>query len=517
MKTLVRLPNWVGDTLLALPAIEGLAGAHGTDLILAGRSLPLEIVAHLVPGARRVLLRRGDAAGVSGLAAVHALRSLHATRALLLTPSFSSALMTWAAGIPRRIGWDEQGRGFLLTDRIARGPRGAEHIMREYNALARAAGARVIPPHPVLPADAAASESAERFLGGRAAVPRVALCPGVKYGSAKQWPPESFRELRAELEDHGIPGLIVGAPGEEALGESILSGAGAGWINGAGSGSLRHSAELLRRVEVAVCNDTGTMHLAAAVGCRVVALIGPSDPAWTGPLGERHRLLRTTRDCAPCFRRHCPEGRPAPCMRDLRPTNVAQAVARQLGDAGPGRPALFIDRDGTLIEPIPYLHDPAQVRLVRGAGEALSRAHAAGYALVVVTNQSGIARGLYGPREMDAVHAALQSALAADGVAIDAFYHCPHHPDFTGPCTCRKPAPGMLHSAAEDLHLDLGRSVMIGDTWDDVQAGRRAGCRAILVKTGYGRDAIAVHRVEISPEIAVVDDLPAAIDLLGRL
>ena len=514
MKTLVRLPNWVGDTLLALPAIEGLAAVHGEDLILIGRALPLEIVAHLVPGARRVLLRRGSDRGVSGLAAVRALRRLRAEQALLMTPSFSAALMVWAAGIPVRAGWDEQGRGLFLTTRIPRRPRGEEHIGREYGTLARAAGARSFPPRPLLPPDEAAAESAEHFLSTHPVQPLVALCPGVQYGSAKRWPPEHFMALRRRLEGRGIAGLIVGATGERALGATILADTGGGWINGAGSGNLRHSAELLRRMRVAVCNDTGTMHLAAAVGCPVVALIGPSDPAWTGPQGGADRIMRTARPCAPCFKRHCPDGRPSPCMLELSPEHVEREVMAILeGDAG-RRAALFLDRDGTLVEPVSYLHDPAQVRLVSGAGGALRRAREAGYALVVVTNQSGLARSLFSAREMEAVHAAIQDALAEADVAIDAFYHCPHHPDFTGPCTCRKPAPGMLTLAAEQLRLDLTRSVMIGDTWEDVIAGERAGCRSILIKTGYGAQVLAARGAEIPAHVRIAANLPAAIDNL---
>jgi D-glycero-D-manno-heptose 1,7-bisphosphate phosphatase len=123
------------------------------------------------------------------------------------------------------------------------------------------------------------------------------------------------------------------------------------------------------------------------------------------------------------------------------------------------RPAVFLDRDGTLVEEVPYLHDPARVVLPPGVG-ALAAAAAAGYALVVVTNQAGVARGLYDEAAVAAVHRRLGELLAGVGVRLDAVLHCPHHPQGTVPgyaraCRCRKPGPGMLEAAAERLELDL--------------------------------------------------------------
>jgi D-glycero-D-manno-heptose 1,7-bisphosphate phosphatase len=181
---------------------------------------------------------------------------------------------------------------------------------------------------------------------------------------------------------------------------------------------------------------------------------------------------------------------------------------------GQGAPALFLDRDGTLCELVPYLHEPSRVRLVPGSGTALRAAREAGYRLVVVTNQGGIARGFFTPEDVDAVHAAVQAALAPCGVQIDAFYTCPHHPDFTGACSCRKPQPGLLQRAGRELDLDLQRSYMIGDTIEDVQAGVRAGCKGILVMTGYGADQFASRRESLPAGVTPTPDLAAAVGWL---
>ena len=141
--------------------------------------------------------------------------------------------------------------------------------------------------------------------------------------------------------------------------------------------------------------------------------------------------------------------------------------------------AVFLDRDGTLVEEVPYLHDPERVVLLPGAG-ALAGLAAAGYALVVVTNQAGVARGRYGEAAVEAVHRRLAELLAGVGVRLDAVLYCPHHPEGTVPgyaraCRCRKPGPGMLEAAAERLGLDLAASFMIGNHPTDVGAAGAAG------------------------------------------
>jgi D-glycero-D-manno-heptose 1,7-bisphosphate phosphatase len=177
------------------------------------------------------------------------------------------------------------------------------------------------------------------------------------------------------------------------------------------------------------------------------------------------------------------------------------------------RAAVFLDRDGTIIEEAEYLADPHGVVLLPGAAEALRELSAAGYPLVVVTNQSGIARGLYSEDEFRAVQARLDAALAERGVQLDAVLHCPHHPDFTGPCDCRKPALGMYRQAQEALGLDLAASIYAGDRLSDVLPALETGGAGYLVRTGYG----TVEAERVPAGIEVIDDLPALARILtGR-
>ena len=173
--------------------------------------------------------------------------------------------------------------------------------------------------------------------------------------------------------------------------------------------------------------------------------------------------------------------------------------------------AIFIDRDGTLNVERNYLSRPEDLELIPGAGESLALARAAGWTIVVITNQSGIGRGYFDESTLDFIHGHLLGLLAAESSGVDAIYHCPHIPSDS--CTCRKPEPGMLQQAATDLGIDLSASWMIGDNVSDIGAGIAAGCRTILVRTGHGERSLANG----TNADAVVNDLPSAIAFILAL
>lgn len=175
--------------------------------------------------------------------------------------------------------------------------------------------------------------------------------------------------------------------------------------------------------------------------------------------------------------------------------------------------AVFLDRDGTLIEEGEFLADPDRVRLLPGVPEALIRLRSAGFLLIVVTNQSGIARGILSEADYHAVAGRLDDILAAAGIRLDGTYYCPCHPDFTeGPCTCRKPATGMYESARRDLNVDLGASVYVGDRLSDVQPAITLGGRGFLVRTGYGSGVAAAPS-----GVTICADLGAVADAVDRI
>ncbi|MBL0313288.1 MAG: HAD family hydrolase [Holophagaceae bacterium] len=176
-----------------------------------------------------------------------------------------------------------------------------------------------------------------------------------------------------------------------------------------------------------------------------------------------------------------------------------------------GRAAIFLDRDGTLNEEVDYLHKPEELVLIPGAAQAVAKLNALGIPIAVVTNQSGIGRGYFGFDEFNEVTARMAHLLAEAGAHLDAVYVAPHHEmgqgEFAHPDHPeRKPNAGMLTRAAQEHGLDLSRSWMVGDKESDLEAGRRAGCRVALVRTGYGKS------VDGSLADLVAEDLSEAVD-----
>jgi D-glycero-D-manno-heptose 1,7-bisphosphate phosphatase len=183
-------------------------------------------------------------------------------------------------------------------------------------------------------------------------------------------------------------------------------------------------------------------------------------------------------------------------------------------------PAVFLDRDGTLLEEAGYLDRLERLIFFPYSIDAVRLLNRAGLAVVVITNQAGIARGIFKESFVAEAHQYITERLAAAGARVDAFYYCPHHPEavlqeFRQTCECRKPSPGMLTRAAADLDLALDRSFVVGDRWHDLEAGQRVGARTLLVRTGYGRTEEAAPKAHVQPS-AIVDNVMAAVSWILR-
>jgi D-glycero-D-manno-heptose 1,7-bisphosphate phosphatase len=186
-----------------------------------------------------------------------------------------------------------------------------------------------------------------------------------------------------------------------------------------------------------------------------------------------------------------------------------------------GRRAAFLDRDGTIIEEVGYLDRPERVELYPYSIDAIRAFNRAGIAVVMVTNQSGVARGFFSEAVVDEVHAHIAAMLAEGGARIDAYYYCPHHPDgkvaeYARSCECRKPGRGLVDRAVREFGVDPAQSFVVGDRWLDVALAREVGAEGILVRTGYGL-SVEAHRPPDLTADAVVDNLIAAASwILGR-
>ncbi len=183
----------------------------------------------------------------------------------------------------------------------------------------------------------------------------------------------------------------------------------------------------------------------------------------------------------------------------------------------PARPAVFLDRDGTINEQMGYINHISRFQLLPGVGEAIRVLNEHYLPVVVVTNQSGLARGYFPESLLDEVHQEMTFMLAQEGAHIDGLYICPHHPEakeerFRVDCNCRKPKTGLLEQAATDLNIDLRRSFVVGDRWSDLRCGAAVGATTILVLTGYGRgDAAYIGPGQVVQPDYIAEDLGAAV------
>lgn len=322
---LILAPNWLGDAIMSLPALRALRAADPERRwTVAARAAVAPVYA----------LARLDL-GVVALPAVGAPRIVPRPEMAVLFPnSFHAALLALRSGAPRRIGYAGQWRGPLLRPAVARAAPGAlpGHESYQYLELLRRAGLiAALPPEPELytplhPDPAAVARWRERFAGARV----VALHAGATFGGAKRWLPERFAALAAALAAQGAMVAMIGGPSERALAERLAEAADAPGrvLNLAGETTLAELAALLAAAHCLVANDSGPMHLAAAVGTPVVALFGSSNERETYPLALPHRLRLLKAPgvaCSPCKLRECPIDHR--CMTRIEVAEVLRAVA----------------------------------------------------------------------------------------------------------------------------------------------------------------------------------------------
>jgi len=325
---LVRLPNWLGDTVMALPALHDLRAARPAICLMAvGRWAPLlagqGVADVLLPYPLELGRRRRLAAS---------LRAMGPDAAVLLTNSFESALAARLWGAGTRLGYDTDLRRALLTHAVPL-PSPRLHQVDEYRELVAAAGVAATATAPVwrLTDDAAAGAAVAALLdecGVSGEARAVGLHLGASFGSSKQWPAVSFAEAATRLSGRGLRPILLGTPADAEMAAAIS--ASAGWP--IPSLVARDRPELLPRLLASlaclVSSDTGVAHLAAAVGTPTVTLFGPTDPRLTAPRGLAARRIEGRAPCAPCFLPRCPIDHV--CMRDITPARVTEVVEEML-------------------------------------------------------------------------------------------------------------------------------------------------------------------------------------------
>jgi len=332
MKRLVILaPNWLGDAVMALPAIADVRRASlGASIAVAARGAIAPLFS-LVPGIdETIVLRRPATVGrVGGWRSIGAeLAGRDFDTALLLPNSMHAALVAARAGIAERWGYRSGWRGRLLT-RAVRRP-GKLHQAAYYQHLVVALGfpSGTMEPRIVVPDTA--REAAARILrtaGWDGAAPLVALAPGAAYGGAKRWPPAYFAELATSLAGDGVTCVLVGSPADAPTAIEIKS-LFSGVLDIVGQTDLPALAGVMTLCQGLVTNDSGAMHLAAAAGTSVTAVFGPTNEAATRPVGDAHVVLTNPVWCRPCMLRECPIDHR--CLRGIPAARVAEAARRTL-------------------------------------------------------------------------------------------------------------------------------------------------------------------------------------------
>lgn len=324
---LIRSSNWLGDACMAVPAVRAIRRGRPDARVTILTPEKLAGFWLAIPEVDAVLAIPRDA-GITGAARVIRTSGVFYDAAILLPNSLRSALESWLARIPRLVGYKGQSRKWLVDQIIPRKKRitPTEHHVRHYLRIAWRLGAEVEDPTlrdplPSRPAN----------LSGKI---RIGICAGAEYGSAKRWPLDRFaaaiQQITGALDAEIV---LFGAPGEKALGETLTGLLDGKCENLVGQTTLEELMQQLRRCHLLLTNDTGTMHLAALLGTPVVAIFGSTEPAWTGPLGEGHTVIREHVECSPCFLRECPLD--FRCMKAITPEHVSQTVRRLLTEAAP--------------------------------------------------------------------------------------------------------------------------------------------------------------------------------------
>jgi len=323
-RILVRLPNWLGDALMARPLLFALRRSlRGVEITAVA---PAPLLALIAADATFHRAEPWPATAAQRAALTRRLRASSPDVALVLPPSFSSAWMAWRSGARRRIGYRHELRGPLLSDALPRAPRGDRHLADEYLALgARIGAAPVAVPTLRPPAEGARAAAARIAAAGFADRPLALLAPGALYGPAKRWDAERFAVVGRALAGSGHGVAVCGSAAEAPLAGAVARAIGPGAVSLAGTTDLPELAGLCALATLAVSNDSGLAHLAAACGARTVAIFGSTSPGWTAPRGPDVRVVQRAPVCSPCFQRTCRIG--TVCLRAIGADEVLAACA----------------------------------------------------------------------------------------------------------------------------------------------------------------------------------------------
>ncbi len=453
---------------------------------------------------------------------ISAVRAERFELAFLLQNALEAALLAYFSDVPKRLGYATDGRGILLTAKLKK-KSAPPHRIEAYLALMQLTceagqhAKRMEKTLPYLVLTASERASARLFLksqGVNLNKPLIGINPGAAYGTAKRWLPERFAETADRLSEAGQAQILIfGGKSEVTVAQDIQGRMQADAVILTGKTTVRQMMACIRECRLFISNDSGPMHVASALKVPQVAVFGPTNPEASFSNGPHDVLVRKQVDCAPCRHRECPIDHR--CMTGLEADRVYRIAQRLLEAPLKKQPAVFLDRDGTINPDDGYIDSIARFSLFPDVGKAIARLNKAGFYTVLVTNQSGVARGFFDAAFVEELHLYLQRGLAREGAYLDGIYFCPHHPDWMS-CDCRKPAGGMIDQALSDFRIDFSSSYVIGDKVSDMLLAEALlpaeKAQSVLVKTGEGEATQKKLRDSGKIPDHVAKDFPDAVD-----
>ena len=493
-KILIRLPNWIGDAVLAIPAITAVRSFYKhSEITLLGLYPVLQLLKQNGIADRTITIERKGPTLFGKLALVQELKKEKFDLAILLQNAFEAAFIAFLSGIPYRYGFDRDGRRFLLSHPIPSPRLEKIHQLDYYLELVGAIkGVDPLWSIPTLHLTEEEKENAGQVLEQNAISKSdliIGINAGAAYGSAKRWIPERFAQLGDRLIKKNAKVIFFGSPRERRMIERIIESMEGKPVNLAGKTEIRELMGLISQCNLFVTNDSGPMHIASALEIPLIAIFGSTDSNTTSPVGLQNLIIRKEIECSPCLLRECPIDHR--CMSSISVDDVMQAVDDKLStlERSPA-PAIFLDRDGTINEDTQYVSSEEKFRLFSETPEAITLFNQMEIPVYIVTNQSGVSRGYFSERFLLDLHLKLKDNLSHLNAHISGIYYCPHHPE--AGCNCRKPKTGLIEQILQKHPIDLKASYVIGDQLSDLELAHRAGAKGVLVLSGKGRETLKI-------------------------
>lgn len=397
------------------------------------------------------------------------------------------------------------------------------HTIDLYNQTVMENGGFCFLNRPLLKPDVAIDESVKSFIKKQNKF--VVFAPGAAHDT-KRYDVDKLAEAALMLYEEEKVGIVWAMTDENIEKSDILQKIPHAHFLSLLNCDIQQLTAIISKACLTVANDSGITHISSSVNTPVIALFGPTHPVLGfAPRGMFDQVIHVNEPCRPCslhgqdacFREH------RFCFDRIEPERIFNLAQYKLEHCRSEKKAVFVDRDGTIIVEKHFLSNPDKIEFIEGAVEALKQFQRHGFKIVIVSNQSGVARGKFGLQAVEEVNRRLNELLASRDVLIDAIYYCPHLrngsvPEFSIDCLCRKPGPQMIEDAVYQLQINPRQSYVIGDKVDDINLGKVVGAQPILVRTGYGKKSQQIIDDSLFyRSVKVCDDLVAAEEWVNRM